>query len=798
MTSWNRRLSAASATTQRSVFSKADYLEEAVALGVPPDDQAALLALAKLAADREDFRVTIGVRAGSDEALFEVFAGPEGPVARPVGQLNAAAAPGAAPAATPVEPGVSGGIGELPREGEVDITSVLTGTLVQAPDLVAIFASVGHEAIWANDAFVTLIPIREADKIWLVELFDEWSKGHYEVKVLPALVKYGRWRGRLTLKTGDDESLPVSAVVVAHRDQRGEIEAVSMVARDVTEMQLTEGDADETRTRFAALVEHVSDIIAVLSPDGMIEYASPAAARVLGQDEGSLNGTSLLELVHPDDLPGRIVDLARSDEQGIGTPVELRLRAADGSWRHLEVVVSDLTENPAIGGIVMDARDVTERVEAISALATKAYTDQLTGLPNRMRLLDRMAQALQQATREGSVGVLLCDIDHFKAINDTFGQTAADEVLREIADRLVEAAGLGATVARVRSDEFVVLLGDLGDTGDAVRMANRLRAAISAPFEKEGARILVTASVGIAFSRPGEEPESLMREADQALMHSKESGRDRSELFSPALAAKADHRRTVERQLRNRLDDESIVLHYQPIVDLESRKVVSAEALLRVHDSEGALLSPAELIEAAESSGLIAMLGSQVLQMTCDQLAVWGSQSDGPLVSEISVNISPRQLADSELTNRVSNALNVASVPAERLCLEITENMLIGHQATVDASISYLRAIGVKIGLDEFGAGQSSLGYLKRFPLDFVKIDRSLVAGLGKTEQDTAIVRATIDLAHNLDLIVVAVGVENEEQLDALELLGCDRVQGYLFAPPVPADEFVGRSAAVG
>jgi PAS domain S-box-containing protein len=305
---------------------------------------------------------------------------------------------------------------------EVEIVPVLTNTMVETPDLVAVFAAVGHEALWANDAFVTLVPIRQADKIWLVELLDEWSKGHYEVKVLPALVKYGRWRGRLTLLTGDGESLPVSAVIVAHRDQRGEIASISMVARDLTELRLAEERASATETRFEALVEHVSDIIAVLDPDGVVQYASPAAARVLGHADGALNGHSLLELVHPDDLPDRLLDLARPDDQGVGSPVELRLQALDDTWRYLEVVVSDLMDNPAIGGLVLNARDVTERVEAAQALAAKGFTDALTGLPNRMRLLDRLGQALQEGAPDETVAVLLLDLDHLKSVNEGYGR----------------------------------------------------------------------------------------------------------------------------------------------------------------------------------------------------------------------------------------------------------------------------------------------------------------------------------------------------------------------------------------
>jgi EAL domain-containing protein (putative c-di-GMP-specific phosphodiesterase class I) len=280
------------------------------------------------------------------------------------------------------------------------------------------------------------------------------------------------------------------------------------------------------------------------------------------------------------------------------------------------------------------------------------------------------------------------------------------------------------------------------------------------------------------------------------MAHAKEAGRDRVEVFNTQLAQLASRRRSIEQQLRRALDHDGVRVHYQPIVEIETEQVIGAEALLRVHNEEGGLLSPAEFIEAAESSGLIARLGSQVLHLTCEQLAEWTAESALGGLHEISVNVSPRQLADPDLPVKVVDALNAVDVAPERLCLEITESILIGAQNTVDTSISYLRALGVRIGLDDFGAGQSSLGYLKRFKLDFVKIDRSLIAGLGNSEQDTAIVRATIELAHNLGFTVVAVGVESEEQMEARQILGCDRAQGYLFSAPMPADELQARVAA--
>lgn len=781
MTSWNRRLSAAQRFDARSGAERENLLEEAAELEIDEDDQAALSALASIARERPGFHKTLIVQSSNTRPIrqyeFEVVHHEGHPRVSMLEEVSR-------------RPGGSGGSDE--ETDGPDIVSILTDTLVETPDLVAVFASVGHEALWANDAFVTLIPIRESDQIWLVELLDEWSKGHYEVKVLPALVKFGRWRGKLTFLAGEDEAYPVSAVIVAHRDKKGEIEAVSLVARDSGDAPFdpSQGHPDQ---RFAALVENTSDIIAVLSPEAMVQYASPAANRVFGRDEGGLVGVNLLELVHPDERPESFLALVHPDELGIGEVVELRFQSADGKWRHVEAVFTDLTENPAIGGVVLNARDVTERVEAVSALAARAYTDALTHLPNRVRILDRLAKDLIED--EPPPVVVLLDFDHFTEINDAFGRPSGDYVMQRIAERLTAAVEEGAMVGRLGSDEFVVILEGGADAESGAVLGQALRQAVAVPVQLDGGTVELSVSIGVAAGTHGQEADDLLLDASRAMAHAKTSGGDRVEIFNDALAQIATRRRTVEQQLRRALDNDGVAVHYQPIVDIETEVVVGAEALLRVHDDDGALLSPAEFIEAAETTGLIARLGGQVLQLTCEQLAEWSGGDSGVNVSDISVNVSPRQLADPGLPQKVVDAIEATGVSADRLCLEITESILIGAHNSVDETISYLRELGVRIGLDDFGAGASSLGYLKRFPLDFVKIDRSLVQGLGTNEHDTAIVRATIELAHNLGLTVVAVGVEYEEQLEMLQILGCDRAQGYLFAPAVPPEDFGARVA---
>lgn len=708
---------------------------------------------------------------------------------------------GAVPAVSPDEPG---GTGEGAGRASEPLTSIdmsderviemLTDTLVISSDIVAIFSSVGAEAVWANDAFATAIPIRESDKIWLIELLDEWSKAHYEVNVLPALVQFGRWHGRLTIEPSPGEELPLSASIVAHRDEAGEIEAVSLVARDVRELQTVDERIQASESRLAALVEHAADIIVVLDSDARIRYASPATARLLGLDDDELQDMLLLNLVHEDDAPK--VDfgvLARPDRDGMPATSELRLRHRRGSWLHFEVVATDLSDNPAIGGVVLNARDVTDRVEATARLADRAFTDPLTLLPNRMRLADRLERELHDAD-DHSVAVILADIDRFQVFNEIHGHTVGDELLRQAAQRLTSLAGPGEMVARLGGTEFAVVLGALTDVDDAMRMAERVRSEMSEPFAVDGDDLVVTVSVGVAVSTSRQAPEELVGDADIALRMAKGDGGDRVEVLTADLRTNAKRRVHVEQLLRRRLDDnEGVKVHYQPIFDVSSGDVVSAEALLRVHDDDGELLSPAAFLEAAESSGLIAPLGRQVLLETSRQLVSWTESDSSHTPREISVNVSPRQIADPGFPSMVAEALAETGIEAGLLSLELTESMLIGRSGVIDDIVRDVRQLGLRIGLDDFGAGHTSLGYLKRFPLDFVKIDRGLVSGIGSDEEDTAIVRATIELAHSLGLMVIAVGVETEEQLDVLELLGCDRAQGFYFSPPVPADEFAER-----
>ena len=463
------------------------------------------------------------------------------------------------------------------------------------------------------------------------------------------------------------------------------------------------------------------------------------------------------------------------------------MRDADDRWRHLEVVATNLVGNPAVNGIVLNARDITERVEAAAALEARAYHDQLTGLPNRAKLLDRLERALVTASaRRRLVGVLFVDLDHFKVVNDSLGHAAGDELLREIADRIHEVVRPSDTVARLGGDEFVIVLDDMSRRGDAMVAARRIRRSLTRPISIADQQTVTTASIGIVVSDGSHTPDELLRDADTALYQAKEQGRDRADLFDERLRERAVRRMSVEQHLRRSIDERAVAVRYQPVVRLRDGAVIGGEALARLVGDDGSLEEPESFIDVAEESGLIIDLGQHVLVETCRNLAVWSRAHR----LSVSVNVSARQLADSRLASAVATQLTEAAIDPATLCLELTETALIGANPVVERNLAHLSNLGVRLGLDDFGTGYSSLVHLKRFPIDFVKVDRTFVDGLGHDDNDTAIVRATIALAHSLGLTVVAEGVERDDQLQELERLGCDLAQGFLFARPVPESEF--------
>jgi diguanylate cyclase (GGDEF)-like protein len=440
----------------------------------------------------------------------------------------------------------------------------------------------------------------------------------------------------------------------------------------------------------------------------------------------------------------------------------------------------------------------TARHGAETRLAHQALHDPLTGLPNRALFLDRVELARDRSKRnQYAFALLFLDLDRFKVINDSLGHQAGDELLIEVARRLSACARSGDTVARFGGDEFAVLCDQLASEADVLAVAERITGALRQPVTILGESVVVTASIGVAIGDAHSTAGGMLRDADAAMYRAKEAGRDRVEVFDDLMRARAIRRLTTEQDLRAAISRGELLMHYQPTVELRSRKLVGHEALLRwAHPARG-LLGPDQFLDVAEESGLITRIGEFVIDRV---LADMSDAAGHPSLrcGKVAVNVSLRQLADVDLAALVANALETYGIDAGRLCLEVTEHALARDPDRTAAALADLTALGVDIAVDDFGTGYSSLTHLRRFHVDVLKIDRSFVEGLGSDADDTAIVRAVIGLGHALGLLVVAEGVEREDQVDALLAAGCDHAQGRYFGAPAPLPPAMGVTRSGG
>ncbi len=422
------------------------------------------------------------------------------------------------------------------------------------------------------------------------------------------------------------------------------------------------------------------------------------------------------------------------------------------------------------------------------ALLHQAFHDTLTGLPNRALLADRLGQTLARRERRcAEAAVLFLDIDRLKWVNDSLGHAAGDQLLVDVARRLDSVLRPGDTVARFGGDEFVVLCEDLGSAGEAITVAERLREALASPFHVRGREIGLTASIGIALASTSshDTPDALLRDADAAMYRAKERGRDRVELFDDHMRSRALARLETESTLRRAIDQQELRVHYQPVIDLTSGRATGLEALVRWQHPERGLVPPSEFIPVAEETGLIVGLGAFVLAEACTQVARWNNRrSDEPPLT-VSVNLSAHQLRSPGLRELVAEALERTSLEPRLLCLEITETALVEDAESNRTALDSLKDLGVTLAVDDFGTGYSSLLYLRRFPVDMLKIDRSFVVGLDTNAEDTAIVSGVVGLAQALGLQAVAEGVETPEQAARLRGLGCPLAQGYYWSKPL-------------
>ena len=575
-----------------------------------------------------------------------------------------------------------------------------------------------------------------------------------------------------------------------------EVQGLVVTSRDVTDRKQAELELAQNEARFRSLVQNSSDVVCVVGEDRKLRYVSPAAERVLGYDVHALLGTSPVDLIHPEDAEVALEALGAAvvDAQPNATyRAEVRLRHSDGSWHTMDVTATDLRHEPAVAGLVLNARDVTDRKELEGELRFQALHDTLTGLANRALFSDRVTHALQRRSdRPDMVSVLFIDLDDFKNINDSLGHAAGDELLVAVGERLQECVRLADTPARLGGDEFAVLLEDIYTEDQVVGLADRVLESLLRPFDLGDRSVHVGASIGIAIDAArASSADVLLRNADVAMYLAKERGKARYEIFEESMHEALLERMELRNDMPAGLASGQFAVHYQPIISLQTGEVTSMEALLRWRHPSRGNVRPDVFIPVAEQSGFITTLGSWVLDRACADLRVWRDADPSAAGVSMSVNVSVRQLEHDGLADEVAAVLARHGLAPEDLTLEVTESVLMADTEALRARLAELRALGVRIALDDFGTGYSSLKYLHRLPVDVVKIDRSFVADLATQAQDPAVVQAVVDLAGKLDLGLVAEGIEEPAQIDVLRQLGCQSGQGFYFARPMPADEVV-------
>jgi diguanylate cyclase (GGDEF)-like protein/PAS domain S-box-containing protein len=540
----------------------------------------------------------------------------------------------------------------------------------------------------------------------------------------------------------------------------------------VTE-QLLMADIRRSQERFQSLVQNSADVNAVVRADGTIVYESPAVERVLGTRPDDHIGTRVLDLVHPDDRAWGeqfLADVARTPGRQLSG--EFRVHHADGSWRMVEAVAKNLLDDPAVGGIVVNYRDITMRRTLEDELRHQAFHDSLTGLANRALFVDRLDHALTRTRRARlGVAVLFLDLDDFKNVNDSLGHVEGDQLLVAVAERLRGVLRADATIARMGGDEFAVLVEDAVDAGAPLEIARRLLDALHEPFERAGSDLFIHASIGVAISAGARQTsDELLRNADVSMYMAKGSGKNRIELFEPSMHAAATARLALKVDLERAVGRAEFFLVYQPVMDLRTLEMTGVEALLRWEHPERGTVNPAEFIPVAEDTGLIVPLGRWVLEEACRQALAWDDLA-APRRLTMNVNVSGRQVVEPGFVDEVAGILASTGLDPSRLVLEFTEGVLMGDTSATVATATELKGLGVRLAIDDFGTGYSSLSYLRRFPIDILKIDRSFVASMASGLDHAALVRSIVTLGQTLHLETVAEGIEAADQLAALQVL---------------------------
>ncbi|MHB8841133.1 MAG: putative bifunctional diguanylate cyclase/phosphodiesterase, partial [Candidatus Aquicultor sp.] len=574
-------------------------------------------------------------------------------------------------------------------------------------------------------------------------------------------------------------------------NSKGELTTVIETLQDFTDRKQAEEALENERNFTSTILDTVGALVILLDCEGRIALFNRACEEMTGYTFEEVRGRHIWDiLIPPEEIESTKAVFAeltagkfpnRHESSWLAKTGERRLIA----WSNTALVGDD----GEVQWVIPIGMDVTDRKQAEETINYMSYYDTLTGLPNRALFNDRLNLALAYAHRNQEVFAVMClDLDSFKSINDTMGHVVGDEVLQGISKRLQECLREGDTVARLGGDEFALLLPQVTGVENVVKVAQKIFDAIQPPFNFDERDFYTTTSIGVSlYPYDGDDPQTLIKNAEVALYRAKEQGRANYQLYAPAMNAKAFERLAMENSMRKALEREEFIVYYQPIVDITTGRIISMEALIRWQHPALGLVSPAEFIPLAEETGLIVPIGEWALKTACEQNKAW--QKSGLPEVRISVNLSARQFQQQNLVEMVNQTLEATGLAPEYLEFEITESVVMKDADAAIAILHEMKKRGIKVAIDDFGTGYSSLGYLKRFPIDKLKIDKLFVHTVTTDPSDEAIAEAIIAMAKSLNLRVVAEGVETVEQLELLHSLRCDEMQGYLYSRPLPAKE---------
>jgi len=610
-------------------------------------------------------------------------------------------------------------------------------------------------------------------------------------QILARLRETGSWDGEYEVRRKDGTTFPAHVTLSVIADEAGSIRGYVGLSEDITERRKAQEALRESEAGLAAAqrIAHIGNWERNLATNEI--RWSDETYRIFGlmPQQPPITFTAFWNLIHPDDRQTILESANKAADEKRTYSMEYRLIRPDGTERivhaQAEMAYGNDGEPARLIGTI---QDVTEHRRTQERLNYLAHYDTLTGLPNRILLQDRLSQAMVDADRRDRlVALMFLDLDRFKIINDTLGHETGDALLKSVAERLRSCVRAGDTISRLGGDEFTVVLANIAHVDDVAHVAQKIIDGFVAPFHVNGRELFISPSMGITlYPFDDNDIDSLLRNADAAMYHAKELGRNTFQFYTAELNRRTAKRLRLETALRHALERNELLLHYQPQVSLKTGRIIGAEALLRWQHAEMGLISPLEFIPLAEETGLIIPIGEWVLHTACAQAQSWRKTGFGEL--QIAVNLSGRQFQHQHLARLVKKVLKETGLDPRLLDLELTESLLMHNTDAILGTMEELHAHGVAFSMDDFGTGYSSLSYLKRFPIDTLKIDQSFVRDIPRDPDDAAIAQAIIAMAHNLDIRVIAEGVETAKQLAFLRSKRCNGMQGYYFSKPIPAE----------